>query len=115
MSGRTDRGCSQILLAPRSCETSMDAEQNVTQALGAAAMGDMQAFERLLGIIHGEIEEIARRQEWQRQRNPTLNTGALVNELCIKWLDKGLPMLDSLNRRTFYAAVASAIRGILID
>src|SRR5687768_918973 len=99
----------------RRWEASVGSEQDVTQALGEAAGGDREAFDRLLGMIHGELVEIARRQQWQRHRNPTLNTGALVNELCIKWLEGGLPKLDVRNRRTFYTAVARSIRAILVD
>jgi RNA polymerase sigma factor (TIGR02999 family) len=85
----------------------------VTGLLAAWAGGDGAALERLVPLIHGELQRMARR--YMRAENPghTLQTQALVNEAYLKLA--GSNEVGWQNRAHFFAVSARIMRRILVD
>src|SRR5207244_1016624 len=54
----------------------------VTELLHAWNQGDRKAEEKLWPILYAELKRMARRELRQERSSHTLQSGALVNELC---------------------------------
>lgn len=87
--------------------------REITVLLGQIAAGDRSAEERLLEMTYEELRSTA--QQLMRHENPnSLQPTALVNEAYLK-LIKTDTLAKSPNRAYFFAAVAQAMRRILVD
>jgi RNA polymerase sigma factor (TIGR02999 family) len=85
----------------------------VTLLLRAAEGGDRAAFDRLFGLIYGELRALARRQLRAMRPHATINTTGLVHEAYLKLARNAA--WSTRDRQHFYALVARAMRLILID
>ena len=81
--------------------------------LNAAANGDRQAFERLLGIVYDELRALAQSRMNQERPGHTLQATALVNEAYVRLLGKKSARFEG--RGHFFRAAAEAMRKVLID
>jgi RNA polymerase sigma-70 factor, ECF subfamily len=87
---------------------------DVTHLLLAWREGDPEALDRLLPLVYTELRRIAHarmRAEFDRDR--TVQTTALVNEVYVRLVDGAL--VPWQNRVHFYAVCARLMRRILID
>ena len=85
----------------------------ITALLQAWNGGDHQALERLTPLVYGELYRAAKRCISHGQRNQTLQTTALINELYLKVVD--LKRVSWQNRAHFFAICAKQMRWILTD
>lgn len=91
----------------------MDKKNEVTRLLLAWSDGDKVAFDRLMVVLEGELRKIARRYMASERPDHTLETMALVNEMCLRLLDR-----DSLtwkNSAQFRAFAANTMKLVLVD
>jgi RNA polymerase sigma factor (TIGR02999 family) len=87
--------------------------EEVNRLLDAMAAGDPEALDRLVPLVYGELQRIARRQLARERPDHTLETGPLVHEAYLKLV--GLDRMQWRGRAHFLAAAAGAMRRILID
>ncbi len=87
--------------------------EEVNGLLAAMAAGDAAALDRLVPLVYGELQRIARRQLAHERPDHTLETGSLVHEAYLKLV--GLDRMQWRGRAHFLAAAAGAMRRILID
>jgi RNA polymerase sigma factor (TIGR02999 family) len=85
----------------------------ITALLQAWNGGDFQALERLTPLVYEELSRAAKRCISHGQRNQTLQTTALINELYLKVVD--LKRVSWQNRAHFFAICAKQMRWILTD
>ena len=85
----------------------------VTEVLIAARREGRDGFEDLLPLVYDELRQIARRHLAREWRQQTLNTTGLVHEAYLKLVDHARVPLQS--RAYFFAAVARAMRQVLVD
>src|SRR5262245_34257094 len=85
----------------------------VTRLLNAAAAGDPRAPNELFGLIYDHLRAIAQRRMAVERPGHTLQATALVNEVCIRLLDR--QSTPWRGRGAFFQAAAQAMRQILID
>ena len=86
----------------------------VTRILSAIEQGDPQAAEQLLPLVYQELRALAARRLASEQPGQTLQATALVHEAYLRVVDADkVQHWDS--RRHFFAAVAEAMRRIMID
>lgn len=90
----------------------MDGE-NITPVLASIQAGDPQAQSRLLGLVYDELKRMAQANMARERPDHTLQPTALVHEAYLR-LVKGGPMQWEC-RGHFYAAIAEAMRRILIE
>jgi RNA polymerase sigma factor (TIGR02999 family) len=86
----------------------------VTQLLDAAALGDVQAAERLLPLVYEELRRLAAGYLDHERPGQTLQPTALVHEAYLRLVGKG----DAgawHGRGHFFAAAAEAMRRILVE
>jgi RNA polymerase sigma factor (TIGR02999 family) len=86
----------------------------ITRVLNAIEHGDPQAAEQLLPLVYDELRKLAARKLAQEKPGQTLQATALVHEAYLR-LVGGASTRDWDGRRHFFAAVAEAMRRILID
>ncbi len=87
---------------------------DVTQILSAIQQGDPQAAERLLPLVYDELRKLAAARMAQEKPGQTLQATALVHEAYLRLVDATQAQKwDS--RGHFFAAVAEAMRRILIE
>lgn len=91
----------------------MTSADEVNRLLDAMASGDSSALDRLVPLVYGELQQIARRQLARERPDHTLETGSLVHEAYLKLV--GLDHIEWRGRAHFLAAAAGAMRRILID
>lgn len=89
------------------------AMSEVTQLLDAIAQGDDQATGKLLPVVYEELRRLARARMGQERSDHTLQATALVHEAYLRLVGDAEPRWDG--RAHFFAAVAEAMRRILID
>jgi RNA polymerase sigma factor (TIGR02999 family) len=75
--------------------------------------GDPQAFERLVPLVHDELQRLARRQMRGERADHTLQTTALVNEAYVRLMD--VRKMRWHDRAHFFAMAARVMRRILVD
>lgn len=85
----------------------------VTQLLRAWSDGDADAFERVLPIVYEELHRMAARYLVGERSNISLQTTALVNELCVRLL--GWDPVHWQNRGHFFGVSARMMRRVLVD
>lgn len=71
-----------------------------------------ETLESLLPSAYEELRKVASRQ-LRGQRNPTLQTTALVNEACLRLMESR--NLDIRNRRQFFYWAARTMRHLLVE
>jgi RNA polymerase sigma factor (TIGR02999 family) len=88
--------------------------KEVTRILSAIEQGDSQAAEQLLPLVYEELRKLAAQKLAQEKPGQTLQATALVHEAYVRLVDvEKVQHWDS--RGHFFAAVAEAMRRILID
>jgi RNA polymerase sigma factor (TIGR02999 family) len=87
--------------------------QDVTALLRAWSQGDVEAGERLLPIVYGELRRQAARLLRRERRDHTLQPTALVHETYLRLVEQ--KAADWRNRTQFFAVAARAMRRILVD
>lgn len=99
----------------------MSEKLNSGESLASAALqqlvdgwraGDGAAAERLFGLLYPELERLAARALAPHRRGPTLDTGALVQEACLRLLGAASAPENALHLK---AIAASAMRQIIVD
>ncbi len=94
----------------------MEPAGRVTQLLQRAAEGDSDAFEEAIGLVHGDLERLAkkhvRRAYGARAEDVTLEPSALVNETFLRLVKQRKPYR---NRAQFFAVATRVMLRALID
>jgi RNA polymerase sigma factor (TIGR02999 family) len=85
----------------------------VTQLLRAWSDGNADAFERVLPLVYEELHRMAARYLAGERSSITLQTTALVNELCLRLL--GWDAVRWQNRGHFFGVSARMMRRVLVD
>jgi RNA polymerase sigma factor (TIGR02999 family) len=75
--------------------------------------GDSAALDRLMPIIYGELQEIARKSLFRERNDHTLTTTALVHEAYLNLVNQ--KRVRWQNKSHFFAIAAQSMRRILID
>lgn len=87
---------------------------DVAQILSAIEQGDLHAAEQLLPLLYDELRKLAAQKLGQESPGQTLQATALVHEAYIRLVDT--EKVQHWNSRGhFFAAVAEAMRRILIE
>lgn len=102
-------GADFIVSAPRE---EPDAGE-VTQLLRAWSDGDADAFDRVLPLVYDELHRMAARYLVGERSSVSLQTTALVNELCLRLL--GWDPVRWQNRGHFFGVSARMMRRVLVD
>jgi RNA polymerase sigma factor (TIGR02999 family) len=87
--------------------------ESLTGMLQAWAKGDLEARDRLLPIVYGELRRQAARQLRSERVGHTLQPTALVHEVYLRLAQPRRVPWES--RAEFFAAAAQAMRRILVD
>lgn len=87
--------------------------REVSRILRAAEAGEAADLSKLFALVYEEMRRIASRQMAGERRDHTLQTTALVHEAYVRLVGDG--RLRWSSKAHFYAAVAEAMRRILID
>ena len=85
----------------------------ITDALSAAGRDGRDVFDELLPLVYDELRQMAHRHLARERRQRTLNTTGLVHEAYLKLVDQSRVPVKS--RGYFFAAVARAMRQVLVD
>jgi RNA polymerase sigma factor (TIGR02999 family) len=85
----------------------------VTTLLRAWSDGDADAFDRVLPLVYDELHRMAARSLVGERSSISLQTTALVNELCLRLL--GWDPVRWQNRRHFFGVSAQMMRRVLVD
>lgn len=89
-------------------------DQSVTLFLQAAGDGQSEAAASLFNLTYAELHRVARKMISSQAADHTLQATALLNEAAMRLIKSD--RFDSFeNRRHFYAAVARAMRCVLVD
>ncbi len=86
---------------------------DLNHMLRAAQAGDASAAKDLAAILYDELRELARREMSKERRDHTLQPTALVNEADVRLV--GSKDASFVDRESFFAAAATAIRRVLVD
>src|SRR5262245_9704877 len=86
----------------------------VTQLLNAAARGDPHAASQLLPLVYDELRRLAAQKLAHEKPGQTLDATALVHEAYLRLVGQEQPR-SYKDRGHFFAAVAVAMRRILVD
>ena len=87
---------------------------DVTQILKAIGQGDPRAADNLLPLVYGELRRLAEARFSREPAGQTLQATALVHEAYLRLVDVE-QLQDWHSRGQFFAAIAKAMRRILID
>jgi RNA polymerase sigma factor (TIGR02999 family) len=88
--------------------------KDVTRLLSAIEQGDPHAAEQLLPLVYQELRQLAAQRLAQEKPGQTLQATALVHEAYLRLVDvEQVQLWDS--RGHFFAAVAEAMRRILVE
>ncbi|SDD35577.1 ECF-type sigma factor [Aquimonas voraii] len=74
--------------------------------------GDPAAADQLFGLLYPELQQLAARALAPHRRGPTLDTGALVQEACLRLLNSASAPQSALHLK---AIAAAAMRQIIVD
>jgi RNA polymerase sigma factor (TIGR02999 family) len=88
-------------------------QAGVAELLAAWSAGDESALDQLIPLVYEQLKQIAGIQRRRVSYGDTAPTTALVNELYLR-LASGAQW-SAANRAHFFAAVAKALRHIVID
>jgi len=85
----------------------------ITALLAEHAAGRREAFDRLVPLVYGELQKIARQQRYRAVPFETLDTSALIHEAYLKLADEtGVEWSDRFH---FFAIAARTMRRTLVD
>jgi RNA polymerase sigma factor (TIGR02999 family) len=89
------------------------ASGEITALLRAWSKGESAALDRLIPKVERELRNAARRHLRSNERDPILDTAALVNEVYLRLIDAQ----DSTwnNRAHFFAVCSRIMRHVLVD
>jgi RNA polymerase sigma factor (TIGR02999 family) len=87
--------------------------QEVTRLLLAWTEGEQEALEKLIPLVHEELQRLAHRYMSRQRPDHTLQTTALVNEAYLRLVD--CSRVRWQNRAHFFAVSAQLMRRILVD
>jgi len=90
----------------------MPSDADITQLIYDARAGEPGAHDRLVGLVYGELRELAHHQRRRHGHPETLNTTALVHEAYEKLSRRDDGWAD---RRHFFRVAARAMRDVLVD
>jgi RNA polymerase sigma-70 factor (ECF subfamily) len=90
-----------------------DQTLSVTTLLRAWRAGDLEARDRLLGVVYHELRAQAARFLRQERRNHTLQPTAVVHEAYLRLV--GQERVSWQNRAQFFGLAAQMMRRILVD
>jgi RNA polymerase sigma factor (TIGR02999 family) len=85
----------------------------VTELLLAWSAGDGEALDRLIPLIHTELQTMAKRYMAGERRGHTLQPTALVNEVYLRLVD--VKRVQWQNRAHFLAVASRLMRRVLVD
>jgi RNA polymerase sigma-70 factor, ECF subfamily len=88
-------------------------QQQVTQLLGEWRNGDTRALEKLIPLVHPELQRLAHRYMSRERPGHTLQTTALLNDAYLELCDKTHPQWQ--DRAHFFAVAAQLMRRIMVD
>lgn len=94
-------------------ESGKETHSNATVLLNAAARGEAGSRDALLALVYDQLCRHAQRQMGGERANHTLSATELVHEAYLRIA--GPRELAWQNRAHFYAAVAEAMRRVLLD
>ena len=86
---------------------------DITLLLQRASAGDVQAAERILPLVYGELRKLAASRMARESGMQTLQPTALVHEAWLRLGGEAQP--DWKSRAQFFSAAAEAMRRILIE
>src|SRR5579871_1695388 len=92
----------------------LDLMSDLTVVLSAIQQGDPSAAGQLLPLVYDELRVLAAQRLAHEQPGQTLQATALVHEAYLRLVGTE-PIQQWDSRRHFFAAVAEAMRRILID
>jgi RNA polymerase sigma factor (TIGR02999 family) len=92
----------------------LDLMSDVTQILSAIEHGDPSSADQLLPLVYDELRRLAAQRLAHEQPGQTLQATALVHEAYLRLVGTE-PVQHWDSRRHFFAAVAEAMRRILLD
>src|SRR5215831_354789 len=87
--------------------------QEITRLLLAWSEGEQEALEKLIPLVHEELQRLAHRYMRRQRPDHTLQTTALVNEAYLRLVD--CSRVRWQNRAHFFAVSAQLMRRILVD
>lgn len=96
-----------------SIETMNDPSANITDLLQAAALGERDDVNALMGAIYEDLHRLAAKHLRHERVNHTLQPTALVHEAYLKLIDQ--KRTTWRDRNHFFAIAARVIRRILVD
>ena len=100
-------------LGSMSTQPDRPAGGEVTQLLRAWSEGDADAFDRVLPLVYEELHRMAARCLVGERSTVSLQTTALVNEVCMRLL--GWDPVHWQNRGHFFGVSARMMRHVLVD
>ena len=87
---------------------------DVTRILSKIEQGHLRASDELLPVVYDELRKLAKAKLSCEKHSQTLQATALVHEAFMRLVDQKAPQQWD-NQRHFFAAVAEAMRRILIE
>jgi RNA polymerase sigma factor (TIGR02999 family) len=85
----------------------------LTQLLEECRQGNQEALDRVMPVVYGELQALARRHLRRERPDHTLQSTALVHEAYLKLVDQR--HVQWQNRAHFFAIAAQQMRRILVD
>lgn len=86
---------------------------DVTVLIAQAHAGDRSAFDRLYELLYPELRRIAHRRLAPHERNPQLDTTALVHECYLRFAEA--ERIAPASRAHFLAYAANVMRSVIVD
>ena len=86
---------------------------DITQLLLNHRQGDRESFDRLMGVVYGDLRRLARGRLRGSPPGKTLDTSALIHEAYLRLVDQ--TSVEWQGRAHFFAVAARAMRMILVD
>ena len=86
---------------------------DITRLLAGWRAGDRSALDRLLPLIRGELDRLARRHLARERRDHAMQPSSLVQEAFLRLLPAG--RVEWQNRAHFFAIASQVMRHVLVD
>jgi RNA polymerase sigma-70 factor, ECF subfamily len=86
---------------------------DITKLLIAHGAGDAEALNRLVPLVYGDLQRVARAQLRRHRPGDSLNTTGLVHEAYVRLIDQS--RASWRDRGHFFAVSALAMRQIVVD
>ena len=91
----------------------MSASGEVTVWLARLREGAPEALDRLVPLLYGDLQRLARQRLRSERAEHTLDTAALVNEAYLRLVDQRRIVVH--DRSEFFAAASHTMRRVLVD